>query len=60
MSEQVNFDQGENVAPNERVNINRASREELARVYRIGDDLADRIVRYRSEHGPFARVEDHT
>jgi competence protein ComEA len=58
MPEQDNFDQGENVPSNERVNVNRASREDLARVYRIGDDLAARIVQYREQHGPFKRVED--
>jgi competence protein ComEA len=58
MPEDDKFDRGRSVGAQDRVNINSASREELARVYRIGDDLADRIARYREEHRPFQRPED--
>ncbi len=40
------------------VNINTAGREELLRLPGIGPAYADRILRYRREHGPFARVND--
>ena len=40
------------------VNINTASAAELARLPRVGDKLADRIVVHRQQHGAFRRVED--
>jgi len=46
------------VSPAERVNINTASVEELEALPRIGPALAQRIVDYRAEHGPFQRVDD--
>ena len=44
-------------APSARVNINRASREELKRLPGIGDALAARIVEHRERYGPFRRAE---
>lgn len=41
-----------------RVDLNRASVEELNAVPGIGPALAERIVAYRRVNGPFARVED--
>lgn len=41
-----------------RLNVNRASREELEKLPGIGPVLADEIVRYREVHGPFTKVED--
>jgi len=40
------------------VNINTASAAELARLPRVGDKLAERIVAHRQQHGAFRRVED--
>jgi competence ComEA-like helix-hairpin-helix protein len=39
------------------ININRASREELARLPGIGDGLAARIVEHRERYGAFRRTE---
>lgn len=39
------------------VNINTASPEELEKLPNIGPKLAQDIVEYRTEHGPFRRVE---
>ncbi|KAA0253996.1 MAG: helix-hairpin-helix domain-containing protein [Acidobacteria bacterium] len=39
------------------VNVNQASAAELARLPRVGEKLAERIVAYRQEHGPFKRAE---
>ena len=40
------------------VDLNKATREQLMQVKGIGPSLADRIVEFRKEHGPFRRVED--
>ncbi len=40
------------------LDINAASAEELAGLPGIGRVLAERIVDYRTEHGPFGAVED--
>ena len=45
-------------APAQPVDLNRAGTEELATVPGIGKALAQRIVEFREEHGPFKRVED--
>jgi competence ComEA-like helix-hairpin-helix protein len=42
----------------QRLDLNRASAEELALIPGIGPKLADRIVLERSRRGGFARVED--
>ena len=42
----------------EKININKASVEELTRLKGIGSQYAQRIVQYREEHGPFTCVED--
>jgi competence protein ComEA len=41
-----------------KVNINKASVEELTILKRIGPSYAQRIVDYRNEHGPFQKPED--
>lgn len=41
------------------ININTASRAQLdAELEGVGTALAERIVRYREQHGPFLRPED--
>ena len=40
------------------MNINIATEEELIAVEGIGPPLAQRIVAYREEHGPFASIEE--
>ncbi len=40
------------------ININTASAEELQTLYRIGPVLAQRIIDYRTEHGPFETIEE--
>lgn len=41
-----------------KININTASREELAGILGLGPDLADDIVNYRELYGPFKNWED--
>ena len=41
-----------------KVNINKASVDELTYLKRIGPSYAQRIVDYRNEHGPFQKPED--
>ena len=41
----------------EMVNINAASVEKLSQLPGIGDMLAERIVAYREEHGPYDTIE---
>ena len=40
-----------------RININTASADDLEALPGIGRAIAERIVTYRSQHGPFSRVE---
>ena len=42
----------------DKVNINTASAKELQKLDGIGHTVAERIVHYRDEHGPFKRAED--
>lgn len=44
--------------PDERININTASTDELKRLPGIGDVLAGEIVAYREENGPFTALEE--
>jgi competence protein ComEA len=41
----------------DKVNINTATAEDFDSLPRIGATLAERIIAYRDEHGPFAGVE---
>ncbi len=43
-----------------KININTASAEELSMLPGIGITYAERIVEYRTKHGPFLSVEDLT
>ncbi len=40
------------------VNINTADAAQLALLPRVGASAAERIVQYRTEHGPFAKATD--
>lgn len=40
------------------LDINSATVEELQGIRGVGESLAQRIVEYRNEHGPFLMVED--
>ena len=42
----------------ERVNINKASAQELARLQKIGPKYAVRIVEHRQKYGPFKLTEE--
>jgi len=44
----------------EKININKASIEELATLKKIGPKIAERIVQYREEHGDFKKIDDIT
>ena len=44
----------------EKININKASVEELASLKKIGPKIAERIVQYREENGDFKKIEDIT
>ena len=42
----------------QKVNLNQANRDELTRIVGIGDECADRIIRYREQHGRIQSVEE--
>ena len=44
--------------PEEPININTATAEELTALPRIGEVTAARIVKWREENGPFATTEE--
>ena len=43
--------------PGDRVDLDRADVTDITRLPRVGPALAQRIVAWRSEHGPFGRLE---
>jgi competence protein ComEA len=43
---------------NKKVNINNADASQLALLPRVGPSVAQRIVEYRKENGPFKKPED--
>ncbi len=46
------------IQPEEPININTATVEELTELPRIGEVTATRIVKWREENGPFASTEE--
>lgn len=50
----------QDASPEGAVNINSADMEELMRLDGIGEVLAQRIIDYREEHGPFESIGDIT
>jgi competence protein ComEA len=42
----------------ERININKASAQELAKLQKVGPKYAVRIVEHRQKYGPFKLTED--
>jgi len=49
---------GEKPPAQEMININTATKDELLLLNRVGPSIADRIIAYREEHGPFQKTED--
>ncbi|MBA4369418.1 MAG: DNA-binding protein [Desulfobacterium sp.] len=45
---------------NFKININKATVEELTKLDRIGKQYAQRIIAYREKNGPFQKPEDIT
>ena len=43
-----------------KIDINRASAEELTHLKGVGEKYAEAIIHYREEHGPFTQAEDIT
>ncbi|KXS40013.1 MAG: competence protein ComEA [Candidatus Frackibacter sp. T328-2] len=43
---------------NNKININTASKKELQKLYRIGPALAERIIKYRNQHGDFSQLKE--
>jgi len=52
------FAGGTSVAGASRININTATAADLDRLPKIGPAIAQRIIDYRTKHGPFKRIED--
>ena len=51
-------DAGKTTGTAEKVNINKATVEQLMEIKGIGQSYAERIVEYREKNGPFEKIED--
>jgi competence protein ComEA len=54
----ISSDSTKVATPKSKININTATIEQLDTLPRIGPTLAQRIVDYRAQNGPFERIED--
>ncbi|TGE39823.1 helix-hairpin-helix domain-containing protein [Desulfosporosinus fructosivorans] len=54
----VNSGGGSPALASGKININTAGAAELDKLSGVGPALAERIIQYRTEHGPFTRPED--
>ena len=43
---------------NKKINLNTATKNDLAAISGIGPKMAEKIIDYRKEHGTFERIED--
>ena len=57
-TERTDAEEPEREAADGRINLNTADRETLMTLPGIGEVLAERIVEFREEYGPFAAVEE--
>ena len=57
-AEEESIPEPEDYVISDKVNINSASANTLAIFPGIGETLAERIVAYREEHGPYQSIED--
>lgn len=66
ITEYITKENGENVIQdndnqeenNIKININKATKEELTKLPGIGDSTADKIIEYRNTNGEFSSIED--
>src|ERR671933_1919 len=49
---------GSNNSPDPRIRINTATAKEISTLHGVSSGQAEKIVKYRSEHGPFKGPED--
>ena len=54
----VGYAEPEAGAGRQGINLNTATVDELVQLPRVGRAVAERIVKYREDHGPFKRPED--
>jgi competence protein ComEA len=51
----------ENIDPSgtgKKIDLNRASKDDLKEIKGVSDTLAEKIIEYRSEHGGFKNLDD--
>ena len=54
----ANGEMADDLAPDETVDLNTATAAELQKLPGVGEALAERIIAYRAENGPFTAAED--